>query len=471
MSNGNWVSFNSTPPGLLSGSAVNGYSTSAISDASGTLLFYSDDIGVMNALHQPMANGPTPIPPYWPNNLPTNPFQGRLIIPKPGEQGRYIVMFNGDVENTPQKYLAYGEVDMTMNGGLGAWVDSNLTYLTDSVRRAVNGTLHANATDYWVLTHGRYNNLFLAYQVNTTGVVPTAVVSQVGSPDTVVFNGSSQLLELGQLTFSLSGDQVAHSMSNGASWLTARMELFNFNRSTGQLTPYASIDSLQNVMGSAFSPDGTKLYVHEAGGVPVPCNPCSMWRIWQYDISDPSPSAIQSSKFLLKEVAPTNGGPGLHSMLMGPDGKIYIQQSDIPPHDDKLGVVNFPDLTGSACGYDEFGLQCTAGGPGYFLPPNQLLMYHDSQPVWLGVQDAGALPTLNVYPNPITGSFRIVPQTGTRITGLRWLDALGRIVRNDVVPLGQGIIEAERGDLAAGSYLVQAVSGNITSGQVRVIVH
>jgi len=158
-------------------------------------------------------------------------------------------------------------------------------------------------------------------------------------------------------------------------------------------------------------------------------------------------------------------------MLMGPDGKIYIQQSDIPPHDDKLGVVNFPDLTGSACGYDEFGLQCTAGGPGYFLPPNQLLMYHDSQPVWLGVQDAGALPTLNVYPNPITGSFRIVPQTGTRITGLRWLDALGRIVRNDVVPLGQGIIEAERGDLAAGSYLVQAVSGNITSGQVRVIVH
>lgn len=470
MSANNWLNFNSTPPAAMLGGFVSGQVTSCMSDPSGNLLFYADDSGLLNTQLQPLANGPTVTSPYIPNNLPGNAFQGRLIIPKPGEAGRYIAMFNGSMENEPLSHAAYAEVDMTLNGGLGAWVDSNLTYLADSVKTMMNGTTHANGTDYWVVLHKQASDRFLSYRVNATGVDPSPVISQTGSPDTIVLGGSVFEAYFGQLTFSLQGDRMALGMSSGWVLHTPTLELFNFDRTSGSVSFYASIDSLEgNACGTTFSPDGNKLYVHEVDNLPQPCSACYIWRVWQFDISDPSPSAIQASKVLLKEVNPTTGGASLHNMLMGRDGKIYIYQSSIAPHADKLGVVNFPNLSGTACGYDEFGVQLQVQMPVGNLP-NQLLTYHDSEPAWLGVQEAASIPTLSAYPNPVTEELRIVPPAGSAITALRWLDATGREVRQDAVAYGTGIITAARGTLAPGAYLVQALSNQHTVGQVRVVL-
>jgi hypothetical protein len=464
MKGNNWVSFNSTPPATTVGGNVSGVITSCMSDPTGTLLFHADDLGVLNAQHQLMANGPTPIPPYLPNNLPGSFMQGRLAVPKPGEPGRYLVMFNGSMDAVPGSHLAYGEVDMNLAGGLGAWVDSNLTFLADSVKTMMSGTRHANGTDYWVVVHQEFSDRFLSYRVNSSGMDPNPVISQAGSSDTLVGLQANS----GQMTFSLQGDKVALNMFSGIAFFPQLLEIFNFDRSTGQLSLYSHIDSLWFANGTAFSPDGSKFYVYETDGVPQPCQPCSRWRVWQYDITDPSPAAIQASKTLLKEVGPTSGGAGYHNILMGPDGKIYIYQSNLAPYADKLGVVNYPNLAGTACGYDESGVQLQ-GGAGVDLP-NQILLYHDSEPAWLGVGEAAAIPTLSAYPNPVTEELRIVPLDGASITGLRWLDATGREVRRDPVAYGTGIITAARGSLAPGAYLVQAVSAQRTVGQVRVVV-
>jgi hypothetical protein len=470
MAGNNWLSFNGTPPTAQTGSGVSGQVTSCMSNPAGTLLFFGDDSGLLNASLQTMANGPTVTSPYFPNNLPTNPYQGRLLVPKPGEPGRYIAMFNGGMENALFTRAAYGEVDMNLNGGLGAWVDSNLTYLADSVKTMMNGTPHANGTDYWVVLHKQASDRFLSYRVNASGVDPNPVTSQAGSPDTIMLGGSVFEAPFGQLTFSLQGDRMALGMSGGWNLQPPTLELFNFDRSTGSVSYYASIDSLGGyACGTAFSPDGTKLYVHEADNVPQPCTQCYIWRVWQYEISDPSPSAIMASKVLLKELNPTTGGPSVHNMMMGPDGKIYVYQSAIAPHNDKLGVVNYPNLGGASCAYDEFGVQLQLPLMGGNLP-NQLLTYHDSEPAWLGVQEAAAIPTLCAFPNPVTEELRIVPPAGASITGLRWLDATGREVRRDPVAYGTGIITAARGSLAPGAYLVQALSGQRTVGQVRVVV-
>ena len=470
MSENNWLSFNSAPPAATLGGLVSGQVTSCMSDPSGSLLFYADDTGLLNAQQQPMANGPTVTYPYLPNNLPSKPFQGRLIVPKPGEPGHYIALFDGGVEGSQISHLAYGEVDMSLDGGLGAWVDSNLTYLVDSVKTMLNGTPHANGTDYWVVVRKRFSDQFLSYQVTASGVDPAPIISQAGSADTIMPGGTVFEASAGQLTFSLQGDRMALGLAAALPIEPATLELFNFDRNSGSVSYYARIDSLSKfASGTAFSPDGTKLYVHESDNLPPPCSICFIWRVWQYDITDPSPAAIAASKVLLKEFGPNTTGTSVHNMMMGPDGKIYIYQSSATPHADKLGVVNYPNLSGTACGYDEFGVQLQmplwAGNL-----PNQLLTYHDSEPSWLGVQEAANIPTLSAYPNPVTQELRIVPPVGSAITVLRWLDATGREVRQDPVAYGVGIITAQRGELAPGAYLVQALSDQHTVGQVRVVL-
>jgi hypothetical protein len=466
---GNWLDFNTaSPPTLVTGSSATGRLTSCMSSTSGQLLFYTDDSGIKNALHQTMSNNPTVYPLLWPNNLPGNTNQGRLVIPRPGELGHYIVFFNGSRAGDPLFKLEYAEVDMNMDGGLGAWVDSTLTLVVDSTRRAMSGTRHANGTDYWVVVPKRFKAQFLAYQVSSTGVSTTPVISTVGSSDTVDYGGFFEVYETGSLTFNLAANRFVHSLSPPNSFVDGRVELFNFDQATGTASYYTSLDSLQQVLGMAFSPDGSKLYVQDRYGLPSPCLPCNQWSLWQYDISDPDPLVISASKTLLIEGSPEGGQVNEHSMSMGPDGKIYVHLSAYPPYDDKLGTITYPNLAGAACMFDPLGFQCAAGGP--WSVPNQILLYHDSEPIWLGVQELKAIPTLSAFPNPVTEELRIVPPAGANITGLRWLDATGREVRRDPVFYGTGIITAARGSLAPGAYLVQALNGQRTVGQVRVVV-
>jgi len=80
----NWLSFSNSPPTAAAGGNVTGVISSCMSDPSGMFLFHTDALGVLNAQHQLMANGPPPITPYIPNNLTGKSTQGLLTVTKLG---------------------------------------------------------------------------------------------------------------------------------------------------------------------------------------------------------------------------------------------------------------------------------------------------------------------------------------------------------------------------------------------------
>jgi len=84
---------------------------SAISDANGNLLFYTDGIDVWNKLHFVMPNGSGLMGGYGSST------QSSLIVPKPNDSLRFYI-FTADEDVGPNGFR-YSEVDITLNGGLG----------------------------------------------------------------------------------------------------------------------------------------------------------------------------------------------------------------------------------------------------------------------------------------------------------------------------------------------------------------
>jgi len=91
--------------------------------------------------------------------------------------------------------------------------------------------------------------------------------------------------------------------------------------------------------GAEFSPDNSKLYT-------VSYNTAGNSVIEQYDLSLSSPAAIRASRDTI-----VFGATGLTTaMRLGPDGKIYLN-SFIGDSSEYVDVINYPNLSGTACGY------------------------------------------------------------------------------------------------------------------------
>jgi hypothetical protein len=81
-------------------------------------------------------------------------------------------------------------------------------------------------------------------------------------------------------------------------------------------------------------------------------------------------------------------------------------------------------------------------------------------PTTLATRYAGALTALELSPNPayLTATVSLPPVPGATQATLRLLDALGRLVRTDVAPLGKSY-ELPLAGLSNGVYFVQVQAG------------
>ena len=105
------INFNNTPPSTFtSGVCGNADNSSAISNAAGVLLFYTDGMTVRNATNAIMPNGSGLIGSFTAG-------QCALIVPVPCSKDKYVIFHNTEYSNPG--YLNYTVVDMSLNGGLG----------------------------------------------------------------------------------------------------------------------------------------------------------------------------------------------------------------------------------------------------------------------------------------------------------------------------------------------------------------
>ncbi|MBK8339570.1 MAG: hypothetical protein IPK99_05985 [Flavobacteriales bacterium] len=431
---------------------------SVISDLQGDLLFIAGHDSVYNALGHCMPNGQGPFT--------MEPFgdvtQGSLIIPLPGSPERYVVVhIHGTTfEDWPKATCSV--VDMSLDGGLGDVVPGSRWTFTDSLTEKLTGTPHSNGSDYWVLLHEWDTDEFQAFLVDGTGLDTVPVTSHAGSPHDRIFilpdqNNNFQ----GQMKFSMSGERIALSTSNGgAQPAPSIVQLFDFDDMTGQVGYRMTFPGHSRSYGIEFSGDGSKLYVSGIDSVEHYLD--------QYDLGLDDTTAIQNSRDRVYSYQylgdPNIDWPG--AMVLAPDGRIYLTHHFSSTH--WMGVIDHPDSNGVACGLLWNALDIS---PGVLIHSfcNQIKHYHDS-PFAASVRPITPRPGLNLWPNPIDAYAWLDGVAERGALQVRWRDAAGRVVRDEqVYSNGFGVLLAV-GQLSDGAYAVELLHNGDRLGVVRAVV-
>lgn len=318
---------------------------STISDKLGNLLFYSDGITVWNRNHEVMQNGTGLAGDF-------SSTQSALIVPKPYDDDTYYIFTVDD--RAGANGLRYSEVDMSLDGGLGAVLPSNKnTPLANPTTEKITAVESADGVNIWVISHLWNSDAFIAFLVTSTGVNTTPVVSNVGSTHTGEINNT-----IGYLKASPDRTKVAsvRSYSNN------QVELFDFDASTGMLSnqkiiayfPSQSATSI-GPYGCEFSPDSKLLYISEID----PVNDVS--RIHQYNVTLGTAQAIGNSDYIVAETY----GVQYAAIQQAIDGKVYIAQQNA----EGLSVISNPNEIGAGCNFSANSVDLGGKSSYYGLPP------------------------------------------------------------------------------------------------------
>ncbi len=362
--NNNWVfgwhaglNFNTVPPspfvsamGNTTGPptipvGIEGQATVS-SPTDGRLLFYSDGYTVWNRNHQVMPNGngvAHMTGAFWSTT------QGATIVPDISDTNRFYLFSLGDI-GTPHRILSYSVVDMSLQGGLGDVVIGQKNIHLDSQLAEKMISVGGTNCNVWVIVQTRFTNVFKAYEVTSTGVNRVPVVSNVG----IVYSNNGYL-PIGILNATRDGKRIVSSYFDAAIFNPGRPigELYDFDNATGVLSNpvgFTIPDSMnRRGVGVTFSPDGSKLYFADyPNGWPMN-NPEG--RLFQYDLTNYTASAIQASRTLIGSVPNTIG---CH-IAMGPDNKGYVSFMKFTDPNNRGGGylyrIENPNLLGALCGF------------------------------------------------------------------------------------------------------------------------
>jgi len=316
-----------TAVAVSDGTLTTSEGSSAMSDATGNLLFYTDGKEVYTSTHTIMANGTGLL-----GDISTT--QSALIIAKPGDPNLYYIFTLPEEGNGN---FCYSVVDMSLAGGQGSVTVKNTILKNGNVTEKLTAVRHCNGNDIWVMIHEFNSNAFYAYLVTNAGINP-AVISNVGQPHNDVH---------GQMKFNNNGSKIACMRDsvifagnpyNGKGYL----DLFNFDNTTGIVyNPKAiTLNNYQKCYGLEFSQDNSKLYggFYDQSGF----NGGNSYLL-QFDLTVPN---IVSSAFVVSTFI---SGPIHRSLQIARDGKIYVCKSNTP----FVCVVNSPNVAGAGCNYTD----------------------------------------------------------------------------------------------------------------------
>ena len=320
------LDFNSGVPVPLTNSVMNtDEGCASIADANGGLLFYTDGTFVWNKDHIQMPNGSGLLGHK-------SSTQSGVIVPKPGSLNIYYI-FTVDFTANPGG-IAYSEVDMNLDGGLGdVTAVKNIQLITPACEK-ITAVLHDNQQDIWVIGHAWNSANYMSWLVSSTGVDTNPVISTVGSLTGSV--GATDFNSIGYLKASAEGDRVA-----AAHWYDLnRVEIFDFDNATGQLSNPITLTGFtgSGCYGVEFAPSEPILYVTER---------TYDGYLYQYDLSSNNQTTINNSRITLDSF---DGRWG--AVQLGPDGRMYVSKRNSV----HLGVINKPDILGVGCNYVDEGV-------------------------------------------------------------------------------------------------------------------
>ncbi|RWW91830.1 T9SS type B sorting domain-containing protein [Flavobacterium cerinum] len=336
------LNFNTVPPTPLTNNQQNNpnllFSSSesaTISSPTGNLLFYATHKDIFNTNHNVMVNG---------NNMQGVPgSQSPLIIPRPGNPNLYYLFQVGS--STFNSYnLTYSEIDMTLDGGLGAINTTKNVLLQLDIDEKVTAVYHADKHKIWIISHKASSSDFVSYLIDSNGISTTPVISSVGMTSAPVPGGipNQNPHKRGYLKVSPDGTKIAMAYHGvGFAGVPSVLQVFNFDNNTGTisqpiftLSQSLNFGGLKGAYGIEFSPNSKLLYVTEQ----------TPSRLHQYDLTAADNTAFEDSNVNISQVFSFSSSYG--ALQTGMDGKIYMAMDN-----GTLSVINNPNNIGDACGF------------------------------------------------------------------------------------------------------------------------
>lgn len=393
---------------------------STISTSTGNLLFFTDGMTVWNQNHQAMPNGDS----LAGHNSSS---QSALIVPIPGDESRHYIFTADDFSESDG--IRFSIVDMTLDNGLGDVVLKNQPLLQSATEK-LGGIRHANGEDVWVVTHEAGNDAFYAYCVTNTGI-SNPVISNVG---TSYYNDA----KIGYLKGNVQGNRIAVVLESN---LQNKIEIFDFNNATGQLSNAISLNGSPPFpyYCAEFSPSGNVLYASERS---------AHGHLYQYDLLAGTATDILNSEVVLNSQVSSYG-----ALQLGPDGKMYVARYG----SGYLGLINNPNILGLQCNFDNNGIYLNGGLSECGLP-NFINSYFTSTQ-YLHINNLSS--SFLVYPNPSSGTviFQTDVPGNMQDYYLTILSSDLQVIQTENVS-GKTSIVMDNTNLNSGMYFYTLKSGN-----------
>lgn len=293
------LDFNTNPPTPLLGSAMLATEGCAsYADSNGNLLFYTDGNTIWNKNHQIMVNGTGILGGI-------DPTQGRLIIPKPGSSNIYYLFTVSDQSGYT---FRYSEINISLQGGLGAVTSVKNVLLESSVEEALTAIRHMNSDSIWISV----SRCCFAYQISSYLITSAGV-----NTTPVVYSGNSNwLYGIQSMKYSRNGERLGLATDHAACVLS-------MNTYTGALSKEYIYEPLGGYYGVEFSPSSRFMYVSARMNGNA--------NIRQFDLDAGDSSSISNSEYLIDSVA-------FGTLQLAPNGQILIA----PGHVDSLGSFKTP---------------------------------------------------------------------------------------------------------------------------------
>lgn len=361
------LDFNSGEPVAITNSKmITEEGCASISDYKGNLLFYTDGSTVWNKDHNIMSNGSGLLGHR-------SSTQSALIVPNPTNRNIYYIFTidqpdprNADGNPLTNKDdgvndgLNYTEVNMTLEGGLGAvnptkknihLVTYNPSNKIESAFKAsekITAVKHHDDNSIWVITH--FIDKFFTFKVTGSGVntTPQETLSEISLP-----TGGYLFNAIGFLKSSPNGKKlgIVHQSTRktnepnpkgGIVRNTGKVVVYDFDNLTGEISNPIIVMSGKNPYGIEFSPKTKKMYItdtdYDNGGIFLGST------LYQFNLES---SNIPTSKVKIESTNYTAG-----ALQLAIDEKIYVSGYSIPPgYSMHLSVIDKPELTGNACNF------------------------------------------------------------------------------------------------------------------------
>ena len=294
--------------------------------------------------------------------------QGALIIPSPGDPDLYWVITSDACLNTVNNFTIDGVAASLVRAPVGGdvtIVQLNNALIPDIVAERLDATPHANGRDYWLTVRQPGTATFLTWLITPSGFSPI-IRQTIGTPDvTPLLGPDDDQCATGKHRFSPDGRYLAYSSSHDL------VELFDFDNGTGIFSnPRLLVDPADRTGARtydvAFSPGSCFLYGGGQG---------DRYGFYQYDLRGATDrESILASRTLLSVPNATSPWESRSPLTMqiAPDGRLYFTlPSLVLPSGERvypLGVINYPDSKGLACGFQADYLRFGTGESPAWLP-------------------------------------------------------------------------------------------------------